>query len=49
MVYLEMCLYCDTLALQVNWSGAITEVLTRPAVRPYMGVLANVKATVRQF
>ena len=26
MVYLETYLYYDTLALQVNWSGAITEV-----------------------
>ena len=33
----------------VHWSGATTEVLARPHACPYMGVLANVKATVRHL
>ena len=36
MVHLETCLL-DTLALQVNWSGANYWVMARPVACPYMG------------
>ena len=45
---LETCLYSYTMALQVNWSGAITEVPGPGQLSAFLGLLANVKVTVRQ-